>query len=327
MSVVYVLNGRIKSKKIGSLFLLWNLAFCFWTLFITIKYFELRQETINKENTIIELNETKQTLLSNLSIFKRDIDNIRYFVLSLNKYDRFASVDNVHPVDCHEGLDVSNVKVALGRVRKDMINIDKALSNRIGNLEAIRDTLNIGNANKTSSNVVFKLDNNIANKDIAESIVISKNLSDHVRYIQDLELLLNEVPLYPPMKGLTISSNFGKRLDPFTNTIVFHNGIDLVSSHSANVYATADGVVIAARNDGHGYGNTVVILHKHNIKTTYAHLNKRFVSIGDKVGRGDVIGTQGSSGRATGEHLHYEISKNGKRYDPFNFIKMGSYLY
>ena len=115
-------------------------------------------------------------------------------------------------------------------------------------------------------------------------------------------------------------------MDPFLKTPRSHHGVDLVGSYMAKVYATSDGDVIFVGNKG-GYGNVVILQHKYNIKTVYAHLNNFNVKVGDRVKRGDVIGIQGNTGRSTGQHLHYEIIVDHQSYNPLEFIKVGSEFY
>ncbi len=94
-----------------------------------------------------------------------------------------------------------------------------------------------------------------------------------------------------------------------TQGIHGHNGIDIASYHGAEIFASADGVVIISKNSGWngGYGNYIVIKHKNGTQTLYAHNSKNLVSVGDSVKQGDLIGLMGSTGKSTGVHLHFEI--------------------
>jgi murein DD-endopeptidase MepM/ murein hydrolase activator NlpD len=119
-----------------------------------------------------------------------------------------------------------------------------------------------------------------------------------------------------PLDEYWISSNFGYRTDPMGGNAEsqLHKGIDLVGPHHAPVKAAAEGVVVEhwpAPNGyykGHPiYGGLVVIDHLDGTHTLYAHLSRTYVSEGDRVTAGRIIGLQGGSGKATGEHLHFEI--------------------
>ena len=115
------------------------------------------------------------------------------------------------------------------------------------------------------------------------------------------------------------------RKDPKTKKKRFHRGIDLAGTWHEDVLAPADGVVIFAGGNG-GYGKMIKIKHRYGIVTAYAHLQKVLVRKGQKVNIGTRIGKMGSTGRSTGQHLHYEIIVNNKHIDPGIFIKEGKKL-
>ena len=86
------------------------------------------------------------------------------------------------------------------------------------------------------------------------------------------------------------------------------------------VYATADGIVTQAGRQ-RGYGRVVKIRHAFGFETVYAHLNRARVKVGQRVGRGDRIGDMGSTGRSTGNYVHYEIRIDNKPVNPVKFIE------
>ena len=116
-----------------------------------------------------------------------------------------------------------------------------------------------------------------------------------------------------------ISDYFGYRSDPFTGKRKMHEGMDFSGIEGSDIFATGDGVVVAAGYTIHGYGNRIIIDHGYGYKTIYAHLDKILVKNGQKVKRGDVIGLLGNTGRSTGAHLHYEVRKDNRPIDPINF--------
>lgn len=118
-----------------------------------------------------------------------------------------------------------------------------------------------------------------------------------------------------------LSSGFGMRTDPITKTRKHHHGVDFTAPVGTDVYATADGVVITARNRPKGYGVMVEISHSDGkYITRYAHLDSYQVEEGQEVKKGDVIAKVGSSGLSKGPHLHYEIRIDGKAVDPEDYI-------
>ena len=116
-----------------------------------------------------------------------------------------------------------------------------------------------------------------------------------------------------------VSSPFGMRTSPFTNKKQFHLGIDIAGGDGTPIMATARGQIVFAGTNG-SLGLAVRIRHDSAYETIYGHLDKAMVKKGQSVQRGDVIGHMGDSGKSTGYHLHYEIKKNEKGVDPFEFM-------
>ena len=123
-----------------------------------------------------------------------------------------------------------------------------------------------------------------------------------------------------PADPYWLTSTYGYRKDPFTGKRTAHHGIDLAGPEGLPIHCTGDGVVSIAQVNRHGYGKEVVIDHGFGYSTRYAHLNDIYVEPGQKLKRGEVIGTLGNTGRSTGPHLHYEISKNRRAVNPFHFF-------
>ena len=121
-----------------------------------------------------------------------------------------------------------------------------------------------------------------------------------------------------PLEGGRVSSFFGASRGHRA-----HGGIDFSVPRNTPVMATDDGTVVASGMGYLGdrkYGNVVVIEHEGGLRSLYAHLNKRNVSVGDTVSAGELIGLSGATGHATGPHLHLEAYENGTRIDPNRFM-------
>lgn len=137
------------------------------------------------------------------------------------------------------------------------------------------------------------------------------------------EKMLGAIPAIQPLtnKDLNrIASGFGLRIDPHYHTQRLHAGLDFTAETGTNVMATGNGVVELVETKLWGYGKSVVINHGYGYKTRYAHLNSFNVKTGQKVVRGQIIGTVGSTGKSTAPHLHYEVEKNGEKVDPIHFF-------
>jgi murein DD-endopeptidase MepM/ murein hydrolase activator NlpD len=116
-----------------------------------------------------------------------------------------------------------------------------------------------------------------------------------------------------------LSSSVGRRTDPINGGDDYHQGLDISADSGSPVYATADGVVSHSAREG-AYGNLITLDHGYGLETRYGHLSKYEVKSGAKVKRGQIIGRVGSTGRATGPHLHYEVRVNGRLLNPLQLL-------
>lgn len=153
--------------------------------------------------------------------------------------------------------------------------------------------------------------------------VQSKSFDEIYEMAKNKSEMLACIPAIMPVKGTDIyriSSHYGHRTDPFYKVTKFHGGIDFSGPIGLGIYATGDGVVSRVEKNKDGYGNNIVIDHGYGYKTRYAHLNSFKVKKGDKVKRGQEIGSMGNTGKSTAPHLHYEVIKNNKTVNPINFF-------
>lgn len=157
-----------------------------------------------------------------------------------------------------------------------------------------------------------------------------ENLKEKLELIDSLNNQLNvldsvyhntfkSLPIGPPLDTIAIQDGFGVRKHPIFGRYRMHSGVDLIDTWRDTVYATGSGVV---RYSGwnYGYGRCVEIEHLFGFTSKYAHLHRIFVKIGDSVEDNQAIGIMGSTGKVTGQHLHYEISHEGKTIDPMPYI-------
>jgi len=126
-------------------------------------------------------------------------------------------------------------------------------------------------------------------------------------------------PSGKPIRKGWISSSFGGRVDPFTGKQAFHSGIDFSGKHGAVIQAVAEGVVVWTGKRG-DYGHMVEIDHGAGYITRYAHMSETNVIVGQKIDKAQAIGVMGKTGRATSEHLHFEVLKKGHKVNPWPFL-------
>ena len=118
-----------------------------------------------------------------------------------------------------------------------------------------------------------------------------------------------------PLKYFRKTSDYGYRKDPFTGKNSFHHGIDLAADKGSKIASVMDGTVSAV-GVGKSYGNYILVRHSSNLYTLYAHCSKIVAKKGQKIKQGDTVALVGSTGRSTGNHLHFEIRIGGERVDP-----------
>ncbi len=136
--------------------------------------------------------------------------------------------------------------------------------------------------------------------------------------------IIDSTPTFLPALTpyLNISSGYGVRTHPITGHRQFHNAVDIDGRRGDRIVASAAGEVIEADWKG-ALGQCVIIRHKYGYETTYGHLDVIAVKVGQKVEKGEYIGNMGSTGRATGAHLHYCVTLNGQMMNPVVLLKSG----
>ena len=117
-----------------------------------------------------------------------------------------------------------------------------------------------------------------------------------------------------------ISSDFGQRVHPLSSSVTFHNGIDIAANEGTEIRACFDGIIEKSEHNEFS-GNYIIINHENDYTSSYAHMSKRIKDEGESVKKGDVIGYVGSTGSATGPHLHFEIRQSGTPVNPRELIE------
>jgi murein DD-endopeptidase MepM/ murein hydrolase activator NlpD len=145
------------------------------------------------------------------------------------------------------------------------------------------------------------------------------HLADLAAAASQRTLQLMRLPTRLPIANAELTSGFGNRIDPFAHTHAFHAGLDFAAEVGAPIAAAAGGTVSFAgfKSD---YGNVVEIDHGNGLVTRYAHASRLLVQAGDVVEPGQRIARVGSTGRATGPHLHFEVLRAGSHVDPKRYL-------
>ncbi len=128
----------------------------------------------------------------------------------------------------------------------------------------------------------------------------------------------NAMPGMWPVAG-RLGGGFGHRSDPFSGEGAMHSGVDITAPVGTPVHVTGDGVVVHASWYA-GYGRCVIVDHGNGYQTLYGHLSKINVVEGQETRQGETVGLVGTSGRATGSHLHYEVRMHSTPVNPYRFL-------
>lgn len=170
-------------------------------------------------------------------------------------------------------------------------------------------------------------------KEAGELRLFSNYLHDSIKSVENMGKMLDlqatffsDIPSLNPIKAQSVkphvSMTFGQNRHPITGQWYVHTGIDLSTYRQGDpIIATANGQVVAVEYDT-GWGNYIIIKHKHGFYTRYAHLQSHRVSRGDSVSKGEIIGYLGNTGISTGPHVHYEVHIGSDVIDPSKYLSL-----
>lgn len=170
-------------------------------------------------------------------------------------------------------------------------------------------------------------------KEAGELRLFSDYLNASIRPVEEMGKMLDlqatffsDIPSLNPIRVQSVmphvSMTFGQNRHPITGQWYVHTGIDLSTYRQGDpIIATANGQVVAVEYDT-GWGNYIIVKHKHGFYTRYAHLQSHRVSRGDYVRQGDIIGYLGNTGISTGPHIHYEVHIGSDVVDPSKYLSL-----
>lgn len=268
------------------------------SLFFTVHYqnkVEALKQSMSEEKLVLE---QKEALANRLSTLEKSINHTDQTISKLETAldgDVGQMSQGTGPVD-EETLKRMEIKV--GNEPRGSLELDNMLDQgEAPTLTRIRTQ--IGELGRKSIDLQNRIDEMY---DLHE---------DKIRFLE-------ATPNSFPVEGW-VTSGFGFRHNPYSGGYKMHYGLDIASPIGTPVKAPADGSVLWADYSG-GYGRKLVIEHGYGVVTVYAHASEFFVKQGDKIKKGQVIASVGSTGNSTGPHLHYEVYVDGIPTDPLNYI-------
>lgn len=254
---------------------------------------ELNQRIAKQEEEIRSLKqsvarrqESLVKLKSELRKSERELEEIREMELKLRQFLDLKHSQNLTEEDSHQGG-----------------------FNRNASLDSVEIPLDSATSGIESGQIV------------SYSLSLKESLREVLSSLRKQREKLSRTPSVLPVKGedVWLSSDFGNRVNPVTGRREFHTGLDVAGGYKTPVIAPADGVVVSI-DKNRILGKNLRIRHRKDLLTTYGHLHSIAVKKEERVGRGDVIGYMGNTGRSTGTHVHYEVVEGDEARDPIQYI-------
>jgi murein DD-endopeptidase MepM/ murein hydrolase activator NlpD len=261
------------------------------------------------------------------------------FILAFYLQDKIdspkeARLKNENAKYRNELAQIKNQLLDLNQDFSDLSERDKDIYRSIFEADPISDE--IRNAGIGGTDKYNYLDNsNLSDAELIKAIrekidaldrqfeVQKKSYKELASLANKKESYLASIPAIQPVSNKElkrIASGFGYRIDPFYRTPRLHAGLDFSAPRGSAIYATADGVIQRLERRAWGYGLHIVINHGNGYTTLYGHMSKTMVKVGQRVKRGQRIGSVGSTGKSTAPHLHYEVKKDGVHQNPAFFF-------
>lgn len=227
------------------------------------------------------------------------------------------------------------LSLEISKNEKEKLAYSKEIARLKGQIPAPTDTVQARNYIQNIESKLKKINNYLKKRGIkgfavsniggndqaAEELSLEETYALYDERLKEILMGVAFTPIGYPANYI-INSTFGYRSDPVRRgRVEFHSGLDFKGKRGDAVKSTADGKVILA-GWFQGYGKCVRIRHKNNLETLYGHLSKINVKEGQLVSTGQIVGQVGSTGHSTGNHLHYEVRKNGKPVNPRNFLHL-----
>jgi len=223
-----------------------------------------------------------------------------------------------------------NTIIAYNKLKSNKIYIGQKL--KIPNLDGIFITVKKGdNLSKLSKSYKSDIKNIIKYNKLKKGSFLKLNqklfipgknlheLKSVYKYVIKKRRKRNSLNFLWPTTAKRISSPFGYRIHPVLHRRILHTGVDIAGPVGTKIFASESGRVYY-KGWIRGYGRVIIIKHKKGYSTYYAHLHKYLVRLNQYVERGQLIAYMGRTGRVTGPHLHFEVRKYGKPYNPLNYI-------
>ncbi len=365
-TILFVTNQKIRSITFGPFSQAFCYIFIAWVINLFMQSLNYDTIINSKSEEINKLKTANSYFADEFDIVNEKLQKVNKYIMTItgqpqnvnNRQEEFVvpkdlDEENLTKKDKHTLNEIKNSRYHLSlftetasqrikkiekailrtglNIKKPNIDIEKIRNKKIAEY-SLNEKSQIENLPKGGPEQDFdnELERALSEKKLSDPEFIERKIeqakfNNEIEYLIVLEKLTNALPLKQPMKNYYISSGFGHRIDPITHQHTPHRGLDFVGHSREKVISPSAGKVILARwfSD---YGNAVVIDHGYGVTTRYGHLSKIKVSEGERIKEGKVVGLQGSTGRSTGEHLHYEVRYRNVPLNPKKFLEAGELL-
>jgi len=247
-----------------------------------------------------------------------DFLNQMDYVEDLSKYDDKMFKEYAETVEyvklCEEQLEQEEelLKETKAAAEEEQKNVETLIAQKETEINAV--TVEIADKDKAIKEYEAEIAEQ--NATIAE---LERVVANEKKALENMRVYDGGAFCWPCPAYTKVSSDYGYRIHPILGVKLFHNGVDLAAPAGSDILAAYDGEVVAASYTS-AMGNYVMIDHGGGLYTIYMHASKLNVSEGQEVKRGDVIAFVGTTGRSTGNHLHFSVRVNGEYVTPWNYI-------
>ena len=336
-TILFVTSQKIRSITLGPISQLCIFVTIAWVINLFYQSAQYNKIISEKSQEITRLNNVNEYFETEFSNINEKLHKVNEYLVSITGQSTPAS-DRKKPLTLPTNVQEQDLsksdKHTLNQLKEavgSFYNIQNAANERIKKIEK---TIAITGLHiKSKNNIQAKQSSSIGGQGGPLIPVEAKSFSDkekletakfanEIDRLIVLEKLTKVMPLARPIKSYFVSSGFGTRTDPITGGLARHQGLDFVGPNHERIVSPSSGRVILAGKFS-DYGNAVVIDHGFGITTRYGHLSSVKVEKGQMVKKGDVIALQGSTGRSTGQHLHYEVRYKNIPLNPRKFLEAG----
>ena len=224
-----------------------------------------------------------------------------------------------------DGLDALAVRV--GQMQAQLLRLD-TLGARLAKMSGMKQDFNFDQAPPQGGPFLPAAQQDVSMESLKQQLAnLSALMNDRNDKLVAMETLLmqnsldkSKFPSVAPVSGGEYSSNYGWRIHPFTGQNAIHEGVDFMAPEGTPIVASAGGIVVYAGFHPQ-YGNMVEVDHGNDIVTRYGHASRLLVKVGQVVRRGQEVAEVGSTGRSTGNHLHFEVRYKGIAQNPKRFLE------